>query len=321
MIKVGAAPATKANLPSLGAHTRGETPPSERRHLGYQSHEPGPRPASTGRMGRGAGDRLLVPFQGDWILMDEMAAPFTRAVTAPFTRAATRAANTNGVWSRAIPPGVGPSRPIRIVFADGQPLILDGLQHVLSREPDLSVVARCRDGVEALEAVQQHDPDILILDVWMRGKDGFVLLRELREQKRRTRVVLLTAGLKDEEMVEALRLGVRGVVLKEMPSRVLVQCLRKVHAGGQWVETRLLARAMDAMLQQEAVERELSRELTPRELEVVRKAVLGLSNRSIAEQLHVSEGTVKIHLHKIYEKLNVNGRFLLMAWAREHGLT
>jgi two-component system nitrate/nitrite response regulator NarL len=212
------------------------------------------------------------------------------------------------------------SRVIRIVVADRHPLFLDGVEHALEREPDLRVVARCANGVEVLTAVQKHDPDVLVLDIAMREKDGLTVLRELRQQERRTRVVLLTAGLRDDEVVEAHRLGVRGVILKEMPSHSLVQCLRRVHAGGHWVEKTSLPRAMDVLLRGEAATRELNRVLTPRETEVVRKTVRGLGNRAIAEELGVSEGTIKIHLHNIYEKLHLNGRFSLMVWAREHGL-
>ena len=104
-------------------------------------------------------------------------------------------------------------------------------------------------------------------------------------------------------MLEAIRLGMQGMVLKEMPSRFLVQCVRMVHAGGQWLERHSISRALTTMLRHQDGTRDVTSLLTPRELEVVRLAARGLRNKSIAEILSISEGTVKIHLHTIFEKL------------------
>ena len=120
---------------------------------------------------------------------------------------------------------------IRVALADDHPIILDGLELLFRMERDIQVVARCVNGEEALQAVRRHRPDILILDIRMPGKDGLTVLREMKEENLSTQVVLLTVGLDEEEALEALRLGVRGVVLKEMAPQMLVQCVRKVHAG------------------------------------------------------------------------------------------
>ncbi len=135
-----------------------------------------------------------------------------------------------------------------------------------------------------------------------------------------TRIVLLTAELDEDDVLKAVRLGVRGVVLKEMAPQMLVDCVRKVAAGEQWIERRSLTRALDRMLRREAGLREVTSVLTPREIEIVRLVAEGLRNQAIGERLRISEGTVKVHLHNIYEKLGIDGRVALTHYAREKGL-
>lgn len=210
--------------------------------------------------------------------------------------------------------------PIGLVLADDHPLVLDGLASLFQREEDITVLARCRDGEETLRAVRQHRPDVLILDIRMPGKDGLEVLRELHRERLPTRVVLLTAGLDEDEVLEAVRLGARGVILKEMAPQLLVQCVRKVAAGEQWLEKRSFSRALEKMLRREAGARQVAGVLTPREIEIVRMVASGLRNQAIADRLHISEGTVKIHPHNIYEKLQVDGRVALTLYARDKGL-
>jgi DNA-binding NarL/FixJ family response regulator len=210
--------------------------------------------------------------------------------------------------------------PIRLVIADDHPLVLDGLERLFQADPDFTVVARCRDGDEALRAAREHRPDLLILDIRMPGRDGLAVLREVRKEQLPTRVVLLTAEVDEDAVVEALRLGARGIVLKEMAPHMLVQCVRKVHAGEQWIERRSFGRALDKMLRREAGTREVGRTLTPREIAITRMIAGGLRNKEVAEKLNISEGTVKIHLHNIYEKLALDGRLALSLYARDKGL-
>lgn len=210
--------------------------------------------------------------------------------------------------------------PIRLVLVDDHPIILAGLEMLFGMEKDFQVLARCVNGEEALQAVRQHRPDILILDIQMPGKDGLAVLREMREDNLPTRVVLLTVAMDEDETLEAIRLGVRGVVLKEMAPQMLVQCVRKVHAGDQWLERRSFGRALEKLLRREAGGREVAGVLTPREIEIVRMVAAGLRNREIADHLFISEGTVKMHLHHIYEKLRLNGRVELTAYAQEKGI-
>jgi len=210
--------------------------------------------------------------------------------------------------------------PIRLVLADDHPIVLDGLTSLFQLEPDFQVVARCVNGEETLAAVRCHRPDVLILDVRMPRKDGFEILRELQKDKPRTKVVLLAGALEEDQVLDALRLGVRGIVLKEVAPGLLVECVRKVHAGEQWLETQLSSRALDALLRREAAGRDRKPGLTPRELEIVRMLASGLGTGDMANRLAISEGTLKIHLHNVYKKLKVQNRVELVLYAQSKKL-
>jgi DNA-binding NarL/FixJ family response regulator len=210
--------------------------------------------------------------------------------------------------------------PITLVIADDHPLILDAMENLFRLEKDLNVVARCLDGDEALQAVRGHQPDILVLDIQMPAKDGLVVLREMRKERLPTRVVILTATLDEDGLTEAVRLGVRGLVLKELAPKLLVQCIRKVHAGELWLEKRSVSSALEKLLQRETATNEAAQALTPREIEIIKQVAAGLRNMEIGKKLFISEGTVKIHLHNIYQKLGVDSRTKLARYAQEKGL-
>ncbi|MFN2441670.1 MAG: LuxR C-terminal-related transcriptional regulator, partial [Thermoanaerobaculia bacterium] len=159
--------------------------------------------------------------------------------------------------------------------------------------------------------------DVLVVDLRMPVRGGLAVMRELAREESAVKVVVLTAALDEDEVLEAIRLGARGVVLKEMAPRLLIQCVRAVAAGAKWLDRELLGKALD-----KAPKRPLltADSLTPRELDVVRLVSRGLRNKEIAEQLDISAGTVKIHLHSIYEKLQIGGRVELSLLAREQGI-
>jgi DNA-binding NarL/FixJ family response regulator len=159
-----------------------------------------------------------------------------------------------------------------------------------------------------------------VLDIQMAPKDGLVVLREMRKEKLPTRVVVLTATLGDEGLTEAVRLGARGVVLKELAPSLLVECIRKVHAGELWLEKQSVTSALEKLLQREAGRNEAAQVLTPREMEIVKQAAAGKRNLEIAKTLFISEGTVKMHLHNIYQKLGVDNRAKLIRFAQEKSL-
>lgn len=211
--------------------------------------------------------------------------------------------------------------PIRIVIADDHPVVRRGLTQFIADEEELEIVAECADGASALDAVARHAPDVLVVDLRMPQLDGIEVLRRLALVPSPPATVLLAGNISDEEVVEAMRLGVKGVVLKEMAPALLVARIRKVAAGGTWLEKEAVGRALEKMLRQEQAQQSVRQVLTPREIDIVRMIALGLGNREIGERLFISEGTVKTHLHSIYEKLGLKGRVQLANYAQEKGLT
>jgi DNA-binding NarL/FixJ family response regulator len=210
--------------------------------------------------------------------------------------------------------------PISLILADDHPLVLKGLELLLSTEPDFTVLAYCTDGEQVLQAVRRQAPDILVLDLNMPKKDGRMVLRELRLEQPSLKTVLLTATLSEDEALDAIRLGVRSMVLKEMAPQLLIECLRKVQAGEEWLEKRSFRRALGRMLQREDHLRQALETLTLREIALTRLVASGLTNQQIADELHISEGTVKVHLHHIYAKLGLRNRVGLTLYAQEKGL-
>jgi len=174
--------------------------------------------------------------------------------------------------------------PIRLVVADDHPLALEALEDLLQRAPDFEVLVRCQSGQETLHAVGQHRPDVLILAIRMPGKGGLEMLREMRQEKLPTRVVLLTESLNEDEVLEAMLLGVGGVVLKEMASQQLVGCIRKVYAGDQWLERATVGRAVETMLRREVAARELAKGLTQRKIEIVPLAANGRRRKASTDK-------------------------------------
>jgi DNA-binding NarL/FixJ family response regulator len=209
---------------------------------------------------------------------------------------------------------------IRIVVADDHPVVLAGLDELFSLEADITVVARCRTSDEAFDAVAKHRPDVLVLDFRMPGMSPSELIRAIGQAKLPTALAIYTAAINKGELLEAVRLGVRGVVLKEMPPRLLVECVRAVHAGKYWLEKNVTAQALEAVLRQQAGARRMGDLLTEREIDIACAVAAGLRNKVIADRLHISEGTVKVHLHNIYRKLEIDGRHALATYARDHGL-
>jgi DNA-binding NarL/FixJ family response regulator len=209
---------------------------------------------------------------------------------------------------------------IRLVVADDHPIVLHGLQQLFARHSDFTVIAACPDGASAVDAVRTHRPDILVLDLRMSPMNGFDVLRALARERLQPRTVLLTAAITDDEIVEAMHLGAMGLVLKEASPDALLDCVRRVDRGEQWIERDTVTQAFKSVLKRESAALTVSTPLTPRELEIVRMVAHGLRNKAIAERLSISEGTVKVHLHNIYEKLGVDGRLELVLCAQEKGL-
>lgn len=209
---------------------------------------------------------------------------------------------------------------IKLIVADPHPVFLLGMERVLAAEADFDIVAYCPTAAQTLQKVRESRPDILVLDVNFRDRPGLELLRDLRRENLPVKVIIFTNALDDDQTIEALRLGVQGVLLKSMPSHLLPQCIYKVHSGGQWMEKQSLGHAFEKLLRREAGARRMATILTDRETEIMCLVAQGLSNREIGERLSVGEGTVKVHVHNIYSKLGVNNRVDLTLYAQKKGL-
>lgn len=207
-----------------------------------------------------------------------------------------------------------------LVAADQHPLTLLGLTQLLNTTPDLELLATCATASEALTEAWKHRPDILLIDINLPDRSGLELINELKNSSLDVKIVILTNTMDEEQTIDALRYGVKGVVLKNMPAHLLVQCLQKVGAGGLWMEKESIGQAFEKMLQREAGMRRLTTILTAREIEVMKQVAGGLSNQEIAEKLIVQEGTIKIHIHNIYRKLGIKNRVDLTLYAQKRGL-
>jgi DNA-binding NarL/FixJ family response regulator len=203
--------------------------------------------------------------------------------------------------------------PIKVVLVDDHPLVLGGLEQLLASGTDFQVMAACSSIEEGYDAVMTHNPDVLVLDLMLPpGEGGLVLLGRLDSSKPPAVI-----AVQDEDLLlDAARLGARGIVLKAMAPRILEDCIRAVYQG----ERRLNVDGVDLsqrLLDRQRVEKELSEQLTPRELEILRLVALKLENQEIASRLTITVGTVKIHLHHVFDKLHVNGRHELLQLLRD----
>jgi DNA-binding NarL/FixJ family response regulator len=223
----------------------------------------------------------------------------------------------------------GEARKIRIVIADDHPIFRDGLCRLLALEPDFEVVAQAQDGRQVLDVLQQHEPDILLLDLKMPGLDGLATLQRLQTSKHETRVIVLTASEDKNEFVQAMKLGTAGIVLKQSATDLLITSIRKVNAGEIWLDSDTTAAVMrqfatgtdeaPAAGTPASSSRERSR-LSQREREIVALVVQGFKNKEIAEKMFISEQTVKNHLHNIFDKLGVSDRLELALYAIHNNL-
>lgn len=217
------------------------------------------------------------------------------------------------------------SQPIRIVIADDHPIFRDGLRRLLESEPDLKVIGEAPDGAEAVKLARQLKPEILLLDLAMPRHPGLEALRELSSGTAGSvRVILLTAAAEKAQIVEALQLGARGVVLKDSATQLLLKAIHTVMAGEYWVgreSVSNLVQYLRTLVQSSGEEaRQKKFGLTPRELEIVSTVVAGYSNKEIAEYCKISEDTVKHHLSNIFDKLGVSTRLELALFAVNQAL-
>lgn len=205
----------------------------------------------------------------------------------------------------------------RILLADDHPIILSGVTALLDGSA-FEVVEKFRNGAALLSQLLDLAPDIVVLDMQMLPVTGLDVLRTLRERGDLLPVVLLTAAIDDRDAAEAVRLGVNGLVLKDTAPESLLLCLTAVAEGRRWIDQPVLQRMLDSAGNRDAAVDPLS-PLSERERAVMEQVVRGLRNREIAALLGIAEGTVKVHLHKVYEKLGVGSRTELVILANQLG--
>lgn len=191
---------------------------------------------------------------------------------------------------------------MRVLLADDHPMIAAALD-VLLRDTDYELVGRARSGADTVTQVQRHKPHLLLLDVNMPDGSGLDVLRQLRGGRRAPAIILLTAGMDDTQILTAEKLAPDGMVLKTSDPALLLECMDKVRNGERWVDPEIEERTRQV---KERAARAPS--LTPRERELIDLVRRGMRNRDIASQLGVTEGTVKVYLHAIFDKLGVDNR-------------
>jgi two-component system nitrate/nitrite response regulator NarL len=216
------------------------------------------------------------------------------------------------------------SAAIRIVIADDHPIFRDGLKRLLEAERELKVIGEACDGVEAVKLARQFKPEVLLLDLAMPRRPGLEALREMSSDSSSVRVILLTAAVERQQIVEALQLGARGVVLKDSATQILLKSIRAVMSGEYWVGRESVSnlvqylRTLIDSANTPAQKKKYG--LTPRELEIISAVVAGYANKEIAQHFKISEDTVKHHLSNIFDKLGVSTRLELALFAVNQSL-
>jgi len=207
--------------------------------------------------------------------------------------------------------------PIRILIADDHPIVRDGLTAVLGTQPDFEIVGAASDGEETLRQVAALRPDVLLLDLEMPRLDGVETLRRLAVDGRSTPTIVFTAFDTDDRIVEAVRAGAQGYLLKGAPREELFNAIRVVQAGGSLLQPVVASRLLNRLNQDRQTDPDA---LTAREVEVIHLLAQGLPNKEIATRLVITERTVKFHVGSILSKLGARNRTEAVAVARTRGI-
>lgn len=216
------------------------------------------------------------------------------------------------------PDGAGVN--LRVVIADDQAVVREGLVTLLGLLPGVEVVGAAADGVGALELVAEHQPDVLLVDLRMPRRDGVETTELVRTRHPGTEVVVLTTYTDDDSLLAALKAGARGFLTKDADAEAIARALRSAAAGQSTVDGELQRRLVDAATRRAPVHTQEVEGLTTREIEVLRLIAAGLSNTEIARTLVVSEATVKTHVNHLFSKAGLRDRAQAVAFAYRAGI-
>src|SRR3984893_17006780 len=209
---------------------------------------------------------------------------------------------------------------IRVLMADDHVIFRQGVRKLLEEEDDISIVGEAANGNECVHMMAKVKADMLLLDLNMPDKDGLTVLEELNFDSLPTQVIVLTATEDDREAVRAMRLGARGIVLKQSASDLLVKSIRRVCSGEIWLDNRITAEVMKAFARSSEGGAKRDKLLSDRESQIMRLVAQGQRNKEIGQNLFISEQTVKNHVHNIFDKLGVSDRLELALYAIHHHL-
>jgi DNA-binding NarL/FixJ family response regulator len=208
---------------------------------------------------------------------------------------------------------------IRVVIADDHTILREGLKQVLLAAGDMEVMGEAGDGPQTLQAIRSNDCDVLILDMSMPGRSGMDLIKQIKAEKPRVRILVLSMHAEQQYAVRAIKSGASGYLTKDSASTQLVTAIRRVAAGGAFISAEVAEQlALGAMPN---AERPLHSSLSDREFQVFRMLVAGATVSDIAERLNLSSKTVSTHKARLLEKLNLSNQTELVHYALRHGLT
>ncbi len=203
------------------------------------------------------------------------------------------------------------NKPIRILIVDDHPVVCSGLTSMLNAQSGLDIVGSAASGEEALAIVKRDKPDLLLLDLRMPGMDGIGVLQGLKRIDNPPRVIMLTSFEKDEDIYRAVRAGAQGYLLKDTTESEMITAITVVHSGNRYIPRHIAARLADRMMRAD---------LTARELQILEHLSNGSTNKEVAEELHISDNTVRHHVNSIMEKLQVSDRTEAVATAIRSGV-
>lgn len=211
---------------------------------------------------------------------------------------------------------------ISVLIADDHSLLRQGLKQILELEKDISVVSQASNGSEAIQCARECKPDVILMDINMPGTNGLQAIKEIKQEKLQSRIIVLTIHEDREYLFKTLQMGAEGYVLKDAEPSVLIEAIRSVYSGQSYIQPNMtseLVREFNRVTMHEKEKHDDSN-LTSREIEVLELIAEGMINKEIAKQLYISEKTVKNHVSNIFRKLNVSDRTQAAIYAFKHNI-